>query len=230
MKQHRLLAVAIVAALASTVAVAQTAPKQRVAIDANKDGVIDRAEAAKFPRLAAKFDQLDTNKDGRLSANERPQRKAGKRGGHLQALDTNKDGRISLAEAQAAPGGKLAAKFAQMDVNKDGYLDRTDRQLKMQQQRAAFFAGADANRDGRLTRDEFIVEQGARAAERRAQWQQRAAAAGRQMPARPAPTQAEQVQRAGAMFDRMDANKDGVVTRAEYDAFKPMAGRKGRKG
>jgi hypothetical protein len=36
------------------------------------------------------------------------------------------------------------------------------------------------------------------------------------------PSQAEQVQRAGAMFDRMDANKDGVVTRAEYDAFKPQ--------
>lgn len=230
MKQHRLLAVAIVAALASTVAVAQTAPKPRMAIDTNGDGVIDRAEAAKFPRLAARFDQLDQNKDGRLTADERPRPKAGKRGGHLQALDANKDGRISLAEAQAAPGGKLAGRFAQMDVNKDGYLDRADRQLKMQQQRAAFFAGADANRDGRLTRDEFVVEQGARAAERRAQWQQRAAAAGRQVPARPAPTQAEQVQRAGAMFDRIDANKDGVVTRAEYDAFKPMAGRKHRKG
>ena len=86
MKTLHILALAIAAALASTFAVAQTATpatdvKAAQRIDANGDGVIDRAEAAKMPRLAEKFDQLDANKDGKLSASERPQRMHGQRGG-----------------------------------------------------------------------------------------------------------------------------------------------------
>ena len=120
MKTLHILALAIAAALAYTFAVAQTATpatgvKAAQRIDANGDGVIDRAEAAKAPRLAAKFDQLDTDKDGRLSAGERPQRMHGKRGGgrggdRLQALDTDKDGRISRTEANAGNAG-FAARF-----------------------------------------------------------------------------------------------------------------------
>ena len=220
---------ATAAALASSFAVAQTAPagiKAAPRIDANGDGVIDRAEAAKVPRLAARFDQLDTDKDGRLSASERPQRMHGKRGGgrggdRLQALDTDKDGRISRSEANAGNAG-FAARFTEMDANKDGYLDRSDRELRMRKERAAFFTGADANRDGGLSRDEFAVEQGARGAERRAQFAQRAEAAGKMPKVRPVPTEAEQLQRAGKAFDRMDTNKDGTVTRAEFDAAKPM--------
>ena len=233
MKTLHILALAIAAALASTFAVAQTATpatgvKAAQRIDANGDGVIDRAEAAKAPRLAAKFDQLDTDKDGRLSAGERPQRMHGKRGGgrggdRLQALDTDKDGRISRTEANAGNAG-FAARFTEMDANKDGYLDRSDRELRMTRERAAFFAGADANRDGRLSRDEFVVEQGARGAERREQFAKRAEAAGKPIKARPAPTEAEPLQRAGKAFDRMDANKDGTLTRAEFDAARSLRG------
>ena len=231
MKTLHILALAIAAALASTFAVAQTATpatgvKAAQRIDANGDGVIDRAEAAKAPRLAAKFDQLDTDKDGRLSAGERPQRMHGKRGGgrggdRLQALDTDKDGRISRTEANAGNAG-FAARFTEMDANKDGYLDRSDRELRMTRERAAFFGGADANKDGRLSRDEFVVEQGARGAERREQFAKRAEAAGKPIKARPAPTEAEQLQRAGKAFDRMDANKDGTLTRAEFDAARSL--------
>ena len=229
MKKLHILALATAAALASSFAVAQTAPagiKAAPRIDANGDGVIDRAEAAKVPRLAARFDQLDTDKDGRLSASERPQRMHGKRGGgrggdRLQALYTDKDGRISRSEANAGNAG-FAARFTEMDANKDGYLDRSDRELRMRKERAAFFTGADANRDGGLSRDEFAVEQGARGAERRAQFAQRAQAAGKTPKVRPVPTEAEQLQRAGKAFDRMDTNKDGTVTRAEFDAAKPM--------
>ena len=200
MKTLHILALAIAAALASTFAVAQTATpatdvKAAQRIDANGDGVIDRAEAAKAPRLAAKFDQLDTDKDGR----------------------------ISRTEANAGNAG-FAARFTEMDANKDGYLDRSDRELRMTRERAAFFAGADANRDGRLSRDEFAVEQGARGAERRAQFAQRAEAAGKTPKARPVPTEAEQLQRAGKAFDRMDANKDGTLTRAEFDAARSLRG------
>ena len=242
MKKLHILALAITAALASTFAVAQTATPDigvRAAprIDVNGDGVIDKVEAAKAPRLAAKFDLLDIDKDGKLSAGERPQRAhgkrhGGKRGDRTQALDTDKDSRISRTEANAGNPG-FAARFTEWDANKDGYLDRTDMQLRASRERAEFFGGADANKDGKLSRDEFAVEQGARAAERREQFAKRAEAAAKQAKARSVPTEAEQLKRAGAAFDRMDANKDGTVTRAEFDAAKSMHHRKGphsRKG
>jgi Ca2+-binding EF-hand superfamily protein len=166
MKQTKLLAVAVAIALASAAAVAQTATtpatgKPRMQLDVNQDGVIDRAEAAKAPKLAERFDQLDRNKDGRLSADERPRmggmrHRGGKRGhgGMMRAADTDKDGRISRAEAQAAHA-KAAGRFDQMDVNKDGYLDRSDMQARIAQRRGECFVKADTDRNGQLSRAEF---------------------------------------------------------------------------
>lgn len=233
MKQMNMLAIALAVALAPAVVVAQNAAiatgKVRVQIDTNGDGFIDRAEAAKMPKLAARFDLMDKNRDGRLGADERPKpgmrHKRGGRGQWMQRADVDKDGRISRAEAQALQS-KGADRFDRMDFNKDGYVDRTDMQARMTQARAAFFAGADDNRDGRISRDEFVVETGARNAERREKWAARAAAMGKPPTVRPAPSLEQQVQRATARFDRMDANKDGWMTPAEFDAAK--AGRKGR--
>jgi len=40
------------------------------ALDRNLDGFLDRREAADSPSLMAVFGEVDTNKDGRLSADE----------------------------------------------------------------------------------------------------------------------------------------------------------------
>ena len=240
-KKMQLLCVAVALALGSAGAFAQArqvAPdraKQRIQLDTNKDGVIDRAEAAKMPRLAERFDQLDKNRDGGLSADERPHRggkhrRGGNHGGHsrMKALDTDNDGRISRAESQAGQR-KAAERFDTMDVNKDGYVDRADMQARVAQRKAEFFTGGDANRDGLLTRDEFIVEQGARSADRRDKRGTRAQASGKQRPKRAVPTAQQQIEMAGKAFDARDANKDGALTRAELDAFKG-AGRGMRHG
>ncbi|MGE8217219.1 transaldolase/EF-hand domain-containing protein [compost metagenome] len=140
-------------------------PPARAKLDTNGDGFIDRTEAAKAPRLAAQFDTLDKNKDGKLARDERPQwhgkrhgRGPGGRGGMMAKLDTNKDGRISREEAKADP--RLAARFDTMDVNKDGYLDKADRELGMKQHRDAWFAAADTNKDGQLSKAEFDAAKG----------------------------------------------------------------------
>jgi Ca2+-binding EF-hand superfamily protein len=159
-----LLAVALSAALVSTVAIAQQATPAATPeathqrLDANGDGAIDKAEAAKSPRLAGKFDQLDKDHDGRLTAGERPRMGRDGHGGmhdRMQQLDTDKDGRISSKEAAAKP--ELAQKFAGLDANHDGFLDRGDFQARMQQKHDECFANADADKDGKLSRDEFAA-------------------------------------------------------------------------
>ncbi len=164
-RNRALLAFALSATLASTVAIAQQAATSTPArsmhakLDANGDGVIDKNEAAKSPRFAAKFDQLDKNHDGRLTADERPQwHRGGRHGMHgmherMQKLDANGDKRISRAEAAAKP--EFAQRFDQLDANRDGYLDRSDWQARMTQKRGECFAKADSDKNGQLSRGEF---------------------------------------------------------------------------
>ncbi len=172
MKHKPLLVAAVLASLtaggAAFAAVqsdaTKDAPRTHAKLDANGDGVIDRAEAAKAPRLAQKFDELDKNKDGKLDASERPQREGMRHGRHgmqdrIAKLDANKDGRISKAEAAKGP---MAGRFDEMDVNKDGYLDKADRELRMKRHRDEWFARADTDKDGKLSRAEFDAAKPAR--------------------------------------------------------------------
>lgn len=156
-----LIVLAVLAALSSASAFAVDTPpsdggqRGMSKLDSNGDGVIDRAEAAKAPRLAQNFDTLDKNKDGKLSRDELPKRGDFRRGAHdrMAKLDTNKDGRISREEAKADP--KFAERFDKMDFNKDGYVDKTDFQARMKQSRDAWFTAADTDKDGKLSKAEF---------------------------------------------------------------------------
>jgi Ca2+-binding EF-hand superfamily protein len=123
-------------------------------LDANGDGAIDRAEAAKMPGFAQRFDQLDKNHDGRIDASERPQR--GMHGGHggMAKLDANGDGTIDRTEAAKVPG--FAQRFDQLDKNHDGRIDASERpQLGMRDGNGGGrMARLDADHDGRLSRAE----------------------------------------------------------------------------
>ncbi|MGH8063532.1 MAG: EF-hand domain-containing protein [Pseudoxanthomonas sp.] len=166
MTRKTLLMLAVLTALSAGTAFAATAPASdsknapRAKLDTNGDGAIDRGEAAQHPRLAAKFDELDKNKDGKLAKEEMPRRhgRGFGKNGHgrhemMTKLDTDKDGRISRAES-AAGEGKLASRFDKMDVNKDGYIDRADRELRAKQRADEWFARADTDKDGKLSRAE----------------------------------------------------------------------------
>ncbi|HEY0504946.1 MAG TPA: hypothetical protein VGD42_15805 [Lysobacter sp.] len=172
--QRTTLIAAAIAALVGTVVAgaalaAQGDAPARPKIDANNDGVIDRTEAAAHPRLAAKFDELDRNRDGKLDAGERPQHKGGRHGRHgggmsrIVEADQDGDGRISRTEA--ATLSWIGGKFADIDANRDGFIVRSELTRyheRMRPQREAEhakraeerFAAADLNKDGKLSRVE----------------------------------------------------------------------------
>jgi Ca2+-binding EF-hand superfamily protein len=185
--------------LAALSATAQTtdAPRARIQLDANRDGAIDRAEAAKHPRLAGHFDRLDRNQDGRLTRDERGQRhglhhRGGKRHhGGIARLDTDKDGRISRAEFAAME--TRMAEWKARHAERAGKADPNDHRAPMD------FAAIDANRDGYLVRAEL------RAYHERLRPQREAA----------------RKARIDAKFGSVDLNKDGRLGRVEVEQAMP---------
>jgi Ca2+-binding EF-hand superfamily protein len=101
------------------------------------DGVMTRAEA--LARADKRFDKLDTDRDGKISAAERSAMTArpaqgddvtpgrGGRGGGgrmLERADANKDGVVTRDEYRAV----ASAMFDRQDTNKDGRIDAAERQ------------------------------------------------------------------------------------------------------
>jgi Ca2+-binding EF-hand superfamily protein len=173
-----LTAMAAVLVAGTAIAAPQATPPETGArhgmsrLDANGDGAVDRAEAAKTPRLAERFDRIDANGDGRITADERPDRKhrrGGRKNGlaYIVELDANTDGRISKIEAGTE--SPLGRHFDDIDANRDGYVVRSELRSHREKRQAeakarglerqqARFAEADANKDGRLSQAEVEAD------------------------------------------------------------------------
>ena len=92
-------------------------------LDPDGDGVTTRDEL--LGASAARFAQLDADKDGKLSEAERS---AGPGGRMLARADADSDGSVSKDEMAAA----AATRFDRIDANHDGKIDAAEREAARQ--------------------------------------------------------------------------------------------------
>lgn len=160
--------------------------------DANKDGVLTRAEAEAHAK--AMFVKLDVNKDGKLDQADRAVRHAEKRAQMFDRLDASKDGSISKAEWDQADAARQAkrAEWKAKRGERAGAPGNGAERHAMRGHHGGKRGGhggpggwmkADANGDKAISQAEFVAG-------------------------------------ALARFDRMDANKDGKVTAEERQAMR----------
>jgi Ca2+-binding EF-hand superfamily protein len=162
-------------------------------IDANKDGVVTKAELT--AALEARFAKLDVNHDGKLDQTDRDLARQQRLDARFAALDADHNGQISKAEFVAGAQARRE-KFA--DMRKDGAGGRrwggrhhggagglgewgrggagkngVITKAEFMARPLAMFDKADANHDGKVTADEIKVARDAMRQEMRARWQDR---------------------------------------------------------
>lgn len=173
-------------------------------------------------RGAARFEQIDTNKDGKVSLAEL----TASRETWLTKVDTNKDGVATEAEIQsnmtAHHQERLQKMFERDDANKDGKLTREETRMP-----SAFFEKADANKDGALTLAELTNARKNAPADKQAKHGPGKGARFDQNSDGKVDLQ-ELRAAAQSQFAKLDTNKDGSLT---SDEFRPHGGHfKHRRG
>jgi Ca2+-binding EF-hand superfamily protein len=145
-------------------------------MDANQDGVIEKAEWKGPPE---RFDRVDGDHDGKITEAEVKQAFAAMGGGDgrwmdkgadaaFRRFDADQDGRITAAEWKGRPES-----FQHLDADKDGAITREELtpkgpagmrrggkgpDLRSGKDSAHFLEKYDTNRDGQVTKEEFAHE------------------------------------------------------------------------
>lgn len=199
-KKSLALAAATIALGASGAAFAQ-APTRAPAADLTRAAFAERANSV--------FERMDVNRDGTINQADR----AAKQAERFAKIDSNGDGEVSQAEMQAAQyarktkmaerraareaksGDRMAQRFARLDTDGSGTIS----QAEMQSERGK-------RGEARAERGAKTDRAGGEGMERRGMRGGHKAGGGRGM------------KMWGGMVRQADTNKDGAVTRAEFDS------------
>lgn len=158
----------------------------------------------------------------------------GQRGGMMAMADANKDGKISKSELTAA----LDARFVRLDANRDGKLTKEDRELRQKARLDERFAALDTDKSGQISKAEFVAghqarfgrpdgdDRGKRGMHEGRRFGHHGHGKGGMMRGHGfgeadkdgVVSRAEFMAGPLAMFDKADTNKDGVVTADEMKA------------
>ncbi|MBA4762852.1 EF-hand domain-containing protein [Sphingomonas sp.] len=165
---------------------APTAPKQPV------------SKAEMLARADARFDRLDTNKDGQLSADER---KAGAEAARA-AMAEKKGGELQdfVPGARRGGGGMGERMLARVDTNGDGLISKAENRAMVE----ARFARMDADKDGTVEVGEGRKGMG----KGKGKWKRGGEGRGPGGPGGPA-----------MAMKKADTNGDGAISKAEFDAM-----------
>jgi Ca2+-binding EF-hand superfamily protein len=157
---------------------------------------------------AGRMSQLDTNKDGKVTLAELTLSKQS----WLREADANKDGVATRAELEArfsaGHAERMTKRFDSKDANRDGRLTREESHMPER-----WFSRVDANKDGSLTREELMQPRqghaGAPGGHRGGKLAQLDTNSDDKI------DDAEIKNAAVRMLQRLDQNKDGVLSAEE---------------
>ena len=149
---NRIMIASVAALLAtSSLALAHGGGKGLARFDRDGNGVVTRSEMR--TTAGEHFDKVDTNHDGKLTAEEMQAAHRERAAKHFAAKDTDKDGKLSRAEVAKMPDPK----FAQLDANHDGFLTPDELAQGHRGHGGKGFGHADTNGDGAISRDEALA-------------------------------------------------------------------------
>ncbi len=165
------------------------------------------SKAEMLARADARFDRLDTNKDGQLSAEERKAGAEAARAAQSERSGAEKKGselQDFMPGARRGGGGMGERMLARVDTNGDGLISKAEHRAMVE----ARFARMDADKDGSIEAGEG--RKGMGEGKRGGKWKRGAERHGPDSPGGPGgPAMA---------MKKADTNGDGAISRAEFDA------------
>ncbi len=108
-------------------------------IDLDASGTLTKDEMRRA--AAARFNALDINGDGRVSADERGNSRANRLAIRFQRADTDGNGALDIREMEEVAKLRARRRLVRLDVNGDGMLSLDEIRTGMQRHRRAGGAG-----------------------------------------------------------------------------------------
>ena len=168
------------------------------------------------------FERLDKNKNGKVTRDEARQAKTAR----FNAMDKNRDGVLTQQEAQAARQDQhrhiAEERFAQRDTDKDGRLSKAESGMPEER-----FARLDTDGDGVLSKEELQARHRKGAPERANR-----GPFGRLDTNNDGKLTRQEAERGvDQMFERLDADKNGSLSKPELESsHKPRNGKRHNAG